>query len=406
MNKLNLIISALITIKQNKFRTFLTMLGIIIGVTSVVIMLAIGEGSSQSIQESISSLGSNMLMVHPGAEQQGGMRMDRSQSQTLKLKDYEALKEKNKYIEYISPSVQSSGQVVYGNTNWPTTILGYNTDGFSIKKYELAKGTFFTERDVQTAAKSVVIGQTIVDNLFPNGEDPVGKVIRFNKIPFVVVGVLQEKGSNTFGQDQDDIIIAPYTTVQKRILAITYLNEIIMSSTSENTSDAAMAQAEEILRESHKLKEKDESDFTIRSQQEIMTTLSSTSEMMTILLVTIAAFSLLVGGIGIMNIMYVSVKERTREIGLRLSVGAKGKDILRQFLLEALLISITGGVIGLLAGLFGAWFVSNYVGWPVLITGTSIFLSFAVCSFTGIFFGMYPAYKASKLDPITALRYE
>jgi putative ABC transport system permease protein len=406
MNKINLIISALTTIKQNKFRTFLTMLGIIIGVTSVVIMLAIGEGSNRSIQESISSLGSNMLMVHPGAEQQGGMRMDRSQSQTLKLKDFEALKNKSKNIKYISPSVSSSGQVVFGNTNWPTTILGYNTDGFNIKKYDIAKGNSFTERDVLTAAKSIVIGQTIVENLFPNGEDPIGKIIRFNKIPFTVVGVLSEKGSNTFGPDQDDIVIAPYTTVQKRIMAITYLNEIIMSSTSENTSEAASTEAKEILRESHKLKDFQESDFSVRSQQELMTTLSSTSQMMTILLVTIAAFSLLVGGIGIMNIMYVSVKERTREIGLRLSVGAKGKDILKQFLIEALLISINGGIIGLLLGLSGSWFVSNFVGWPVLVTGQSIVISFAVCSFTGVFFGIYPAYKASKLDPIVALRYE
>ena len=303
MNKINLIKSAITTIKQNKFRTFLTMLGIIIGVTSVIIMLAIGEGSKQSIQDSISSMGSNMLMVHPGSEQQGGMRMDRSLSQTLKLSDFEALKSKSKYLKYISPSVQGSGQVIYGNTNWPTSILGFNTDGFSIRKYEIKEGTSFTERDVQTAAKSIIIGQTVVENLFPNGEDPIGKVIRFNKIPFTVVGVLKEKGSNTFGQDQDDIVIAPYTTVQKRILAITYLNEIIMSSTSENTSDAATAEIEQILRENHKLKQGTESDFTVRSQKELITTISSTSEMMTILLVTIAAFSLLVGGIGIMNIM-------------------------------------------------------------------------------------------------------
>jgi putative ABC transport system permease protein len=406
MNKLNLVKSAITTIKQNKFRTFLTMLGIIIGVTSVIIMLAIGEGSKQSIQESISSMGSNMLMVHPGAEQQGGMRMDRSLSQSLKLTDYDALKANGKNIKYISPSVSTSGQVVYGNTNWPTSMIGYNTDGFEIKKYEMATGEFFTEKDVSTAAKNIVIGQTIVDNLFPNGEDPIGKVIRFNKIPFTVVGVLKEKGSNTFGQDQDDIVIAPYTTVQKSILAITYINEIIMSATSENTSDAATVETEQILRASHKLKNTDESDFTVRSQQELITTISSTSEMMTVLLVTIAAFSLLVGGIGIMNIMYVSVKERTREIGLRLSVGAKGKDILNQFLIEAVLISVTGGAVGLLLGLAGTWIVSNYIGWPVLVTGISIFISFAVCSFTGIFFGWYPAYKASKLDPIVALRYE
>ena len=406
MNKINLIKSAFKTIKQNKFRTFLTMLGIIIGVTSVIIMLAIGQGSKENIQTTISSMGSNMLMIHPGAEQMGGMRMDRSLSQTLKLKDYEALKSKSKYLKYISPSVSSSGQVIYGNSNWPTQIIGYNTEGMAIKKYELESGEMFTEKDVTTSAKYVVIGQTIVENLFADGEDPVGKVIRFNKIPFIVKGVLKSKGSNTFGQDQDDIMIAPYTTIQKRILAVTYFNEIIMSSTSENTSEAAMVEIEEIMRESHKLNANEESDFTVRSQQELITAISSTSEMMTALLVTIAAFSLLVGGIGIMNIMYVSVKERTREIGLRLSVGAKSRDILKQFLLEAVLISVTGGIIGLLLGLVGSWFVTYFLNWPVLITWISILLSFMVCSFTGIFFGWYPAYKASKLDPINALRYE
>jgi len=406
MNKINLIRSAFKTIKQNKFRTFLTMLGIIIGVTSVIIMLAIGEGSKENIKTTISSMGSNMLFVMPGAEKQGGMRMDRSQSQTLKLKDYEALKTKNKYLKYITPSVSSSGQVIYGNSNWPTQILGYNTDGFNIKMYTLESGEFFSEKDVASAAKYVVIGQTIVENLFTNGENPIGKIIRFNKIPFTIKGVLKSKGQNSFGQDQDDIIIAPYTTVQKRILAITYLNEILMSATSENTSEAAMTEIESILKESHKITRDEDVDFTVRSQQELMTAISSTSEMMTVLLVVVAAFSLLVGGIGIMNIMYVSVKERTREIGLRLSVGAKSRDILKQFLLEAVLISVTGGVFGLLLGLFGSWFITYFLNWPVLITATSIMLSFMVCSLTGIFFGWYPAYKASKLDPINALRYE
>lgn len=406
MKKIDLIRSAFKTIKQNKFRTFLTMLGIIIGVTSVIIMLAIGEGSKANIQSTISSMGSNMLMIHPGAEQQGGMRMDRSLSQTLKLSDYEALKTKSKYLKYISPSVSTSGQSIYGNQNWHTQIIGFNTEGLEIRKYQIENGEMFSEMDVTTAAKYVLLGKTVVQNLFPNGEDPIGKVIRFNKIPFTVKGVLKSKGNNSFGQDQDDIIIAPYTTVQKRILAITYLNEIIMSAKSESASSLAMNEVEEIMRESHKLTGKTEDDFTVRSQQELITAISSTSEMMTVLLVTIAAFSLLVGGIGIMNIMYVSVKERTREIGLRLSVGAKSKDILKQFLFEAVLISVTGGILGLLLGLLGSWFVTYFLNWPVLITGTSILLSFMVCSFTGIFFGWYPAYKASKLDPINALRYE
>lgn len=406
MNKLNLIKSAFKTIKQNKFRTFLTMLGIIIGVTSVIIMLAIGQGSKESIQENISGMGSNLIMIHPGSEKQGGLIMDRSLSQTLKLEDYEALKSKNDYIKYISPSVSTNGQVIYGNSNWPTQIIGYNTEGLAIKKYEIESGEMFSEQDVATAAKYVVIGQTIVKNLFADGEDPVGKVIRFNKIPMTIKAVLKNKGENTFGQDQDNIIIAPYTTVQKRILAISYFNEIIMSASNDNSVDAAINETESIMRESHKLKTNDDNDFTVRSQKELLTTISSTSQMMTILLVTIAAFSLLVGGIGIMNIMYVSVKERTREIGLRLSVGAKSKDILKQFLLEATLISVTGGVIGLVFGISGSLAVTKFLNWPILITFNSILLSFMVCSITGIFFGWYPAYKASQLDPINALRYE
>ena len=406
MNKINLIKSAITTIKQNKFRTFLTMLGIIIGVTSVIIMLAIGEGSKQSIQDSISSMGSNMLMVHPGSEQQGGMRMDRSLSQTLKLSDFEALKSKSKYLKYISPSVQGSGQVIYGNTNWPTSILGFNTDGFSIRKYEIKEGTSFTERDVQTAAKSIIIGQTVVENLFPNGEDPIGKVIRFNKIPFTVVGVLKEKGSNTFGQDQDDIVIAPYTTVQKRILAITYLNEIIMSSTSENTSDAATAEIEQILRENHKLKQGTESDFTVRSQKELITTISSTSEMMTILLVTIAAFSLLVGGIGIMNIMLVSVTERTREIGIRKAIGARKSNILFQFLIEAVVLCVSGGILGIVLGVGIGNLAGSYLNATTAIPVDWVIIGMALCVFVGVVFGTYPAYKAANLDPIEALRYD
>jgi putative ABC transport system permease protein len=406
MNKLNLIKSAFKTIKQNKFRTFLTMLGIIIGVTSVIIMLAIGQGSKESIQENISSMGSNLIMVHPGSEKQGGLIMDRSLSQTLKLEDYEALKSKNEYIKYISPSVSSNGQVIYRNLNWPTQIIGYNTEGVAIKNYEIESGEMLNERDVATSAKNVIVGQTIVKNLFANSEDPIGKVIRFNNIPMTIKGVLKSKGENSFGQDQDNIIIAPYTTVQKRILAVNYLNEIIMSASDDNAVDAAINETESILRESHKLKTNDANDFTVRSQKEILTTLSSTSQMMTILLVTIAAFSLLVGGIGIMNIMYVSVKERTKEIGLRLSIGAKGKDILKQFLLEAMLISVTGGAIGLVLGISGSLAVTKFLNWPILITFNSIILSFMVCSFTGIFFGWYPAYKASKLDPINALRYE
>ncbi|MCK9209138.1 MAG: ABC transporter permease [Salinivirgaceae bacterium] len=406
MNIISLIKIAWNALKLNKMRAFLTMLGVIIGVASVITMLAIGEGSKNSIKEQISSMGSNMINIRPGADLRGGVRMEMGASEKLTLDDFNNLKKNCTLISALSPQVNGGGQVIYGSKNWPTSILGVNTDYLSIRKLEMKSGSMFTEANLKSYAKVVVIGQTVVENLFPNGEDPVGKMIRFNNIPFQVIGVLSEKGQNTFGQDQDDVILAPYATVQKRIQAQTHLQSIVASAQSEETASKAVDEITKVLRKSHKLGENDEDDFNVFSMDELITTFSSTSQMLTILLVAIASISLLIGGIGIMNIMYVSVKERTREIGLRMAVGGKGRDILLQFLTEAVMISITGGVIGVLLGMLATSAVANLLSWPTAITAYSIIVSFSVCAITGIFFGWYPARKASSLDPITALRYE
>jgi putative ABC transport system permease protein len=382
------------------------MLGIIIGVAAVITMLAIGQGSKKSIQDQISTMGSNMINIRPGTGQFGGVRQSASSMQTLKLEDYEAIVDQAEYISAASPEVQSSGQVIYGANNSPTSIYGVNPSYLDIRKYTIAQGEMFSEGDVKTSAKVCVIGQTVVDNLFTNGEDPVGQTIRFNKIPFKVIGVLTSKGDNTMGMDQDDLIIATYTTVQKRILAITYIQSISASAVTEDATEDAITSIENILRQRHKIGANDEDDFNVRSQKELISMMSSTTDMMTILLACIAGISLLVGGIGIMNIMYVSVTERTREIGLRMSIGAKGVDILMQFLIEAILLSVTGGIIGVILGVSSAFMVNYLLAWPISIQVYTIVLSFIVCTATGIFFGWYPAKKASYLDPIEALRYE
>jgi putative ABC transport system permease protein len=405
MNFSNLLKIALKALKLNKMRAFLTMLGIIIGVASVIAMLAIGEGSKQSIKTQISSMGSNMITIRPGAGMMGGVRQDPASMQTLTMADYETIKNESKYTENTSPMVNSSGQSINGSNNWPTTIYGVAPEYLKVRVMDVKEGTMFTDQDVKASAKVAVIGQTVADNLFPNGESPIGKTIRFNSIPFKVIGVLSEKGENTFGQDQDDVILAPYTSVQKRILAVTYLQSVVTSSTSEDTAEKAVEEVSALLRANHKIADSANDDFNVFSQQELITTLSSTSEMLTVLLVAIAGISLLIGGIGIMNIMYVSVKERTREIGLRMAVGGRGNDILLQFLTEAVIISVAGGIIGVLLGL-GATFAISLIGWPVTVTVYSLALSFAVCAVTGIFFGWYPAKNAAALDPITALRYE
>lgn len=406
MNTTNLLKIALRALANNKLRGFLTMLGIIIGVVSVITMLAIGQGSKRSIQAQISEMGSNMIMIQPGADMRGGVRQDASAMETLKLQDYEDIVNETRYVSATSPSVNSSGQVIYGANNAPTTVYGISPDYMEIRRYEVEDGDMFSDQDVQTAAKVCVIGKTVVDNLFPGGENPVGRVIRFQKLPFRVVGVLKSKGYNSMGMDQDDLILAPYTTIQKKILAITHLQGITCSALKEEYTDQAIDEISEILRRNHRLRETDDDDFTIRSMQELSTMLTSTTDIMTTLLAAVAGISLLVGGIGIMNIMYVSVTERTREIGLRMSIGAKGMDILAQFLIESILISVTGGLIGVLFGVGAALIVNVVAHFPIYIQPWSVLLSFVVCTVTGVFFGWYPAKKAAQLDPIEAIRYE
>lgn len=406
MNLTNLFKIALRALANNKMRGFLTMLGIIIGVASVITMLAIGQGSKRSIQAEISEMGSNMIMIQPGGDIRGGVRQEASSMETLKLEDYQNIVDETRYVAAVSPSVNSSGQVIYGANNAPTTIYGISPDYMEIRRYQVEDGEMFSDQDIAVAAKVCVVGKTVVDNLFPGGENPVGKVIRFQKLPFKIVGVLESKGYNSMGMDQDDLILVPYTTIQKKVLAITHLQGITCSALKEEYTEQAIDEISEILRRNHKLKTDEDDDFTIRSQQELSSMLTSTTDMMTVLLAAVAGISLLVGGIGIMNIMYVSVTERTREIGLRMSIGAKGIDILSQFLIESILISVTGGLVGVIFGVGSAIIVNQVAHFPIFIQPWSVLLSFIVCTATGIFFGWYPAKKAARLDPIEAIRYE
>ncbi len=406
MKFVTLIKIALKALGNNKMRCFLTMLGVIIGVGAVIAMLAIGEGSKRSIQNQISEMGSNMIMIMPGGEQRGGVRQSSDDMQTLKPADYEAIVDQATTVAYITPSVSSSGQWVNGNNNYPSQAQGVNTQFLDIRQRKVAQGEMFTEADVKTAAKVCVLGKTLVDNLFPDGTDPIGKVVRFGSIPLTVVGVLDEKGYNTMGMDQDDLALVPYTTVMKRMLSIDYLQGIQASAVDEENTEATIAEITDILRTSHKLKDGQDDNFTIRSMKELSEMISSTSTMLTMLLAAVAGISLLVGGIGIMNIMIVSVTERTREIGLRMSIGATGRDIMTQFLIESIMISVTGGILGIILGASATWLISILAGWPVMINPASVVLSFVVCTVIGIVFGFYPAAKASRLDPIEAIRYE
>ena len=412
MNYQNLFKIAIRAIAANKMRSFLTALGIIIGIASVITMLAIGQGSKASIKANIAEMGSNMIMIHPGADMRGGVRQDASSMETLKQTDYQAIKDECNYISAISPTVSSNGQWINGNNNTQSSIYGVNQDYLTIRQLKIADGEMFTDTDIKAATKVCILGQTVVDYLFPDGSDPIGRVVRFNSIPFRVIGVLQKKGYNSMGMDQDDLVLAPYTTVMKRILAQTYLSEIVCSAITEEASEPAQDQISQILRRTHKLKdatettEGDEDDFNIRSQEEISSMMNSTMSTITILLGSVAGISLIVGGIGIMNIMYVSVTERTREIGLRMSVGARGVDILNQFLIEAILLSVTGGIIGVILGVSISVSLQQFLHVATQIEPWSIIMSFAVCTFTGVFFGWYPAKKAARLDPIEAIRYE
>ena len=412
MNYSNLFKIAVRAIAANKTRSFLTALGIIIGIASVITMLAVGQGTKKSIQANIAEMGSNMIMIGPGADRRGGVRQDASSMETLKMNDYESIKDECTYIKAISPVVNKSGQFIYGNENAPSTIYGVNQDYMEIRQISVADGDMFTDADIKASAKVCILGQTVVDNLFPNGGDPIGKTVRFNSIPFRVIGVLKKKGYNSMGMDQDDLVLAPYTSVMKRILAQTYLGGIQCSAITEGVTEKATDQITTILRRNHKLRDAtettiaDEDDFNIRSQEELSSMMTSTTDMLTFLLGCVAGISLVVGGIGIMNIMYVSVTERTREIGLRMSVGARGIDILNQFLIEAIMLSVTGGIIGVMLGIGASYLIKSAAHWPIVIEGWTILMSFAVCTLTGVFFGWYPAKKAAQLDPIEALRYE
>lgn len=408
MNYNNLLKVAIKAILSHKSRTLLSMLGIIIGVAAVIVMMAIGQGSKESIREEISKMGTNLLTIRPGGDMRGGVRRDPSEMQTLKIEDYESIRDKAKLVAKISPEVSASGQVIFGGNNTTSTIYGETDEYLEIKQWKVGRGACFTDDDVRKSAKVCVVGATIVKELF--GEKcttpPIGKTIRFKNIPFRIVGVLEAKGYNNWGMDQDNVIIAPYTTVMKRIQAQTYLSSIICSALTEELSDDAIDEITTILRTNHKLKEDADDNFTIRSQQEMMNTMTSTMDTVTIILVVAAAFSLLVAGIGIMNIMLVSVTERTREIGLRMAVGARGMDILLQFLIEAILISLTGGIIGIITG----WGISSLVTivfhFPASIPLWSVCVSFIVCTCIGVLFGYLPARRAANLDPIEAIRHE
>lgn len=406
MNLKNLLKAALRSLAKNKMRTFLTMLGIIIGVASVIAMLAIGQGSRQSIQAQISTLGTNVLMIWPQASSTGGVRMEAGSSQRMTLEDLNAIRDRCPSVAYITPQVRTSGQLVAGNTNWRTSVYGVYPDYFDIRDLGLVSGDLFSMNDDRSAAKVCVIGQTVVTNLFGEGADPIGSFIRINKIPFKIIGITVKKGQNAFGQDQDDIVIAPFSTVQKRMMAITYIQSMLASAVSEAKIPVASQEITDVLKAKHNLGPSEDPDFTIRTQTDIASAATATSSILTILLATIASISLIVGGIGIMNIMLVSVTERTREIGIRMSVGARGRDVLLQFLIEALLISLIGGFIGVSLGVVASQLIAGILKWPVTVSVESILMSFFFSSAIGIFFGWYPARKAAHLNPIEALRYE
>ena len=408
MSITNLFKIAFRAIANNKFRSFLSMLGIIIGVAAVIVMVAIGQGSKESIRKNISQMGTNVIMIRPGADMMGGVRQDPSSMQTLKIADYESFIKDKKYVTYVSPEVNASGQAIYGANNTNTTIYGESLDYLDIKQWEISQGVAFTDEDVKKNAKVCLVGKTIVDELFPDGSDPVGKTIRFKSIPFRICGVLKSKGYNNWGMDQDNVIIAPYTTVMKRIAAQTFFSSFTCSAISEEMTDEAIDELTQKLRENHKINDTsgDSDDFTIRSQQEMMETMSSTMDTVTIILVVAAAFSLLVAGIGIMNIMLVSVTERTKEIGLRMSVGARGIDISNQFLIESVIISLTGGIIGIILGEIISALATMIFHLPTSVPGWSITVSFIVCTIIGVGFGYFPARKAARMDPIEAIRYE
>jgi putative ABC transport system permease protein len=400
----NITIVGLKAISRNKLRSFLTMLGIIIGVGCVIAVVAIGTGAAKSVENTINALGTNYIMVFPGATTSGGARMFTGSS-TLTPEDADAIKTECSAVAYVTPFVRTAAQVVSGELNWGTSIQGVNPDYPLIRSWNVDQGTFFTDADVKASAKVAVLGKTVVDNLFPNG-DAVGQIIRIKNVPFKVVGVLEKKGGNMMGQDQDDLIIAPYTTVMKRLSGKPKIDMIQLSAVSAERVQEAQDQIDALLRQRHRIAARADADFSMRSQEEIAATQSQSMNTLRNLLLGIAAISLLIGGIGIMNIMLVSVTERTREIGIRMAIGAKGRHVLLQFLFEALTLSIVGGLMGVGVGVGVADFFRRVMQWPVVVTPDSIALSFGVAAAVGIIFGFFPAFKASHLDPIDALRYE
>ncbi len=382
------------------------MLGIIIGVASVIVMLSIGKGTEKDINSRMAGLGTNLIMISPSATKTQGVSSIAGSQQTLKIKDIEIIKKYSTSIKAISPVIRATEQLKYGANNWRSSIMGVSAEYLSIRDLSLVSGAPFSDEYVKTSAKVCYIGKTIETKLFTNGEDPIGKVIRIGSIPFKIIGVLKSKGQSGFGQDQDDIVIAPYTSVQNRITGSEYLQQIYASAKSEQTVTSAVNEITYCLRISHNLSKDADDDFEINTQSEIMETAASISSAITLLLAGIAAISLLVGGIGIMNIMFVSVTERTKEIGIRLAIGATAFDVLKQFLIEAVVLTITAGFIGIIVGILASKLVASIAGIQTIITSTSIIVSFIVCSLIGIFFGWYPARKAARLNPIEALRYE
>lgn len=406
MNISNLFKIAIRALVRNKLRAILTMLGIIIGVASVIAMLAIGEGSKKNIQDQMSSMGTNLIMIMPNMQQRGGVSLGASSSMVLKMSDVEALRNEATALSEVSPQVSASGQVIFGNQNTRTTVYGVSEEYLAIRKLKIESGRIFNSTEVRGMSKVCILGQTVVENLFGEGSDPVGLSIRIKNLPFEIIGVLEDKGESGMGQDQDDLILAPYTTVQRRLAAIDYINGIYASAVTEEKSAAAIDEVTEILRRTHKLKESEEDDFRVMSQSELLETVSTITDILTYLLGSIAGISLLVGGIGIMNIMFVSVTERTREIGLRMSIGGRSQDILRQFLVESIIMSILGGALGVIFGYLIAKGAGSLMNSPTIVTTQSVVLAFAVCFAIGVFFGWYPARKAANLNPIDALRYE
>jgi putative ABC transport system permease protein len=405
MKILNILLSAFRALQRNKMRSFLTMLGIIIGVGAVIAMLAIGQGAEFSVKQQIAALGTNVLMIYPGAQQQAGVRTAAGSAVTLTEDDALAITRECPAVRYLSPGSGAGGQVIAGNLNWSTGIQGVGNDYLEIRQWPIEYGEFFTDQDVKAAAKVCVLGRTVADNLFPE-TSAVEQTVRIRNVPFKVVGVLTKKGQNANGQDQDDLILAPYSTVIRRLTHWPNLRSILISANSVGEIPVAQKQVTEVLRMRHKIQPYDADDFTVRNQTDLAATATATTEILTILLASIASVSLLVGGIGIMNIMLVSVTERTREIGIRMSIGARSRDILTQFLIEALVLSLLGGITGIILGTVGSSVISSIAKWPTIITPFSVFLSFGFSIAIGIFFGFYPARKAAMLNPIDALRYE